>query len=131
MARKRKVVRKYIQEALPKIFVKEVPKMGRGVFANTDLVKGEIVNATHLVKLSPGDSHFIEKTTLQYYTYDCPNGFTGDSYLALGIGSLFNNDSYSANVGYEIDTDQQLIIFKATQDIKAGDQLLINYGWDS
>lgn len=130
MAKVKKVVRKYIQEAQPKVFIKDTPKMGRGVFANTDLVKGEVVNVTPLLKLSPGDLHFIEKTTLQYYVYSSPNDMCGDSYLALGIGSLFNNNSYSANIGYEIDTILNLITFKAEMDVKAGDQLFVNYGWE-
>lgn len=125
-----KRVSKYIQSTPKPVFVAQTSKMGRGVFANKDFKKNEIIVATPLLRLSPGDQHFIEKTTLQYYVYGSPSPFSGDSYLALGEGSLFNNDDYSANTGYEIDEQELLIVFKAERDIKAGEELFVNYGWD-
>lgn len=48
--------------------------------------------------------------------------------VALGLGSLFNHSTLDQNVGWERDLDAQCIIYKALREIKAGEELCINYG---
>lgn len=48
--------------------------------------------------------------------------------VALGLGSLFNHSSLQQNVGWSRDVNGQCIVYKALRDIKAGEELCINYG---
>lgn len=46
--------------------------------------------------------------------------------LALGYGSLYNHSS-APNTVFEADYKHQYIIFKATKDIPAGTEILVDY----
>ena len=48
--------------------------------------------------------------------------------VALGLGSLFNHSSLQQNVGWSRDLTGQCIVYKALRDIRAGEELCINYG---
>ena len=48
--------------------------------------------------------------------------------VALGLGSLFNHSTLHQNVGWTRDLTGQCIVYKALRDIKAGEELCINYG---
>ena len=48
--------------------------------------------------------------------------------VALGLGSLFNHSSLQQNVGWSRDLSGQCIVYKALRDIRAGEELCINYG---
>ena len=48
--------------------------------------------------------------------------------VALGLGSLFNHSSLQHNVGWSRDLTRQCIVYRALRDIKAGEELCINYG---
>ena len=48
--------------------------------------------------------------------------------VALGLGSLFNHSSLQQNVGWSRDLTGQCIVYRALRDIKAGEELCINYG---
>ncbi|HVT87136.1 MAG TPA: SET domain-containing protein-lysine N-methyltransferase [Chitinophagaceae bacterium] len=46
--------------------------------------------------------------------------------MALGYVPLYNH-SYDANCDYEMDFDNSMISIKTMRDIKAGEELMINY----
>ena len=48
--------------------------------------------------------------------------------VALGLGSLFNHSLLQQNVGWSRDLTGQCIVYKALRDIRAGEELCINYG---
>ena len=48
--------------------------------------------------------------------------------VALGLGSLFNHSTLHQNVGWSRDLTGQCIVYKALRDIRAGEELCINYG---
>ena len=48
--------------------------------------------------------------------------------VALGLGSLFNHSTLEQNVAWSKDLASQCIIYRALRDIKAGEELCINYG---
>lgn len=112
-----------------KIILGDAGELGRGLFATKPIKSGEIVEESPIIRLSPGDMHFIENTILGCYVFDSPTEFSNDGFLALGLGSLFNH-SDEPNVEWEVDPRNNLITFKATENIKSGKQLFINYGWD-
>ena len=48
--------------------------------------------------------------------------------VVFGLGSLFNHSSLEQNVYWERDLQAQCVVYRALQDIKAGEELCINYG---
>ena len=48
--------------------------------------------------------------------------------VALGLGSLFNHSLLHQNVGWSRDVTGQCIVYRALRDIRAGEELCINYG---
>lgn len=108
--------------------VKMTETMGRGVFAEKDFGKGDIITNCEVLVLSEKDTTSINATDLQYYTFkyneaqDC---------LVLGDGEIFNHDN-NANVIYGlIEFDgRKLMQFQAIRPIKKGEQLFIDYNYD-
>jgi SET domain-containing protein len=98
-------------------------EFNRGVFATRDIAKGELIHEAPVIPYLNEDHEFIEKTILADYVYQYGANHTA---LLLGYGSLFNH-SYTPNATYEINFDHHTFDFYAYTDIKAGDEILINY----
>lgn len=106
--------------------IKKTRKYGRGIFASEDIKKGQAVEVSPLLVFkSKKDLKRLMKTDLCRYLYD----FKGKQALALGIGSLFNHSS-SANVDWKVLHKEEKILFWASENIKKGQQLFIDYGYD-
>ncbi|MDM5190696.1 SET domain-containing protein [Bacillus sp. DX4.1] len=98
-------------------------EFNRGVFAKRDIAKGELLHAAPVISY-PNEEHvFIEKTLLADYAFEYGINHTA---ILLGYGMLFNH-SYKPNATYEIDFDNHTFNFFAYKDIKAGEEILINY----
>lgn len=95
----------------------------RGVFATRDIAKGELIHQAPVVPYLNEDHEHIEKTILDDYAFQYGANHTA---ILLGYGSLFNH-SYTPNCHYDINFDQHTFDFYAYTDIKAGEELLINY----
>ncbi len=48
--------------------------------------------------------------------------------VVLGLGSLFNHSSLDQNVYWSRDLEAQCVVYRALRDVKAGEELCINYG---
>lgn len=98
-------------------------EFNRGVFATRDIKKGELVHEAPVIAY-PNDEHvFIEKTLLADYAFEYGINHTA---MLLGYGMLFNH-SYEPNTIYEINFDNHTFDFYAYKDLKADEELLINY----
>ncbi|QOT00764.1 SET domain-containing protein-lysine N-methyltransferase [Brevibacterium sp. JNUCC-42] len=101
-------------------------EFNRGVFASRDIRKGELIHAAPVIPY-PNEEHvFIEKTLLADYAFEYGENHTA---LLLGYGMLFNH-SYKPNATYENNFENFTIDFYAYTDIKAGEEVLINYNGD-
>lgn len=109
--------------------VQMIEGMGRGIIAERDIKLGEVITNCELLVLNKTDTGLVNQTDLQWYTF-CFNE-TQDC-LVLGDGEIFNHDD-NANVLYGlIDFDgRKLMRFQAARDIKAGEQLFIDYRADT
>lgn len=110
--------------------VTKYPGMGRGVVAENDISKGDVFLTCPVLKLSPGDEYFTQKTILRYYVFSGESDMSPYSYLALGLGSLFNSSSKKDNTEWVVNENKEIITFKATRDISTGEQIFIDYGWE-
>jgi SET domain-containing protein len=101
-------------------------ELNRGVFAKRDIAKGELIHEAPVIPY-PNEEHVhIEKTLLADYAFEYGTNHTA---FVLGYGMLFNH-SYEPNATYDINFPNHTFDFYAYKDIKAGEEVLINYNGD-
>ncbi|MFJ8529385.1 SET domain-containing protein [Bacillus sp. NPDC094106] len=101
-------------------------EFNRGVFATRDIKKGELLHEAPVISYPNEEHQFIEKTLLADYAFEYG---INHSAILLGYGMLFNH-AYKPNATYEINFDNHTFEFYAYKDIKAGEEILINYNGD-
>jgi SET domain-containing protein len=99
--------------------VREAPGKGRGVFARQNIAKGTIFERVPLLIF---DTKELEPTALWNYVFIWTKKTVA---VALGYGSLYNH-SYSPNARY-YDGRHKTKVFMAIRDIKAGEEITVNY----
>ena len=88
--------------------------------------KGELLHEAPVISY-PNDQHqHIEQTLLADYAFEYGINHTA---ILLGYGMLVNHP-YEPNAMYEINFENHTFDFYAYSDIKAGDEILINYNGD-
>src|SRR3954447_25635550 len=101
-------------------------EFNRGVFATRDIKKGELIHEAPVIAYPNAEHEHIEKTLLADYAFVYGINHTA---ILLGYGMLFNH-SYQPNATYEINFPNHTFDFFAYKDIKAGQEILINYNGD-
>lgn len=101
-------------------------ELNRGVFAKQDIAKGELIHEAPVIPFPNAEHVHIEKTLLADYCFEYGKNHTA---ILLGYGMLFNH-SYDPNANYEISFENHTFNFYAYKDIKAGEEVLINYNGD-
>lgn len=95
----------------------------KGVFATKDIAKNELIHEAPVLPYPNEEHKYIEKTHLADYVFEY--GEHHSAFL-LGYGMMFNH-SYQPNADYEINFTNHTFEFYAYRDIKAGEEILINY----
>ncbi|KQN97842.1 SET domain-containing protein [Paenibacillus sp. Leaf72] len=98
-------------------------ELNRGVFATQDIAEGALIHEAPVIPYDNEEHVHIEKTIIGDYAFEYG---ANHSALLLGYGMLFNH-SYTPNTFYELNFDNLTVDFFAFSDIKAGEELLINY----
>ncbi len=113
---------------MSKTKIEVTPEFGRGIYANQNIFKNEVIARCELLVLYPYDMSLINKTPLARYTFKYNNE---QDCLVLGDGMLFNH-SNEPNVRYRlIEYDGRMIMeFSAIDQMEVNEQLLIDYGAD-
>ncbi|MFJ7971997.1 SET domain-containing protein [Psychrobacillus sp. NPDC096389] len=101
-------------------------EFNRGVFATCDIKKGALLHEAPVIAYPNEEHQYIEQTILGDYAFEYG---TNKSAILLGYGMLFNH-SYEPNASYDINFKNHTFDFYAFTDIKAGDEILINYNGD-
>ncbi len=110
---------------LPCLFVAPAKNKGRGVFTSEAIPANTIIEMAPVIVMSLKDRTFLDQTLLHDYIFEW--GYEKDQCcMALGYVPLYNH-SYDANCDYEMDFDNSMISIKTMRDIKAGEELMINY----
>ena len=98
---------------------------GRGVFAANDIAEGDIIEICPVLIFPKAQLPAIRQTMLDDYYFDW--GEDGEFFaVCLGYGSLYNHE-YHPNAEYGMDFGAETIDIYAIKDIKAGDEITINY----
>jgi uncharacterized protein len=101
------------------------PEKGRCVIAAKDFPRESILEKAPVIIISQKDWEIIEKTSLHNYAFGW--GTEQDqAAIALGWGSLFNH-SYNPNALYRKNLNEQFIDFITLRDIRAGEEITVNY----
>uniref|UniRef100_A0A6C0C776 SET domain-containing protein n=1 Tax=viral metagenome TaxID=1070528 RepID=A0A6C0C776_9ZZZZ len=100
-----------------------IPNSGRGVFAEKDFKKGEVIEVCPLI--TDYKKNF-ENSKIKDYTFK--SKFKKDQeVIVFGMCSMYN---HSDNFNVHHNQDSENMIFTASRDIKKGEELYVNYGGD-
>ena len=111
------------------LYIKKTNK-GRGVFTREPIESGTEIEICPLIVLPKTDSVWQHNDSIldNYYYAWKVNGKDAAA-LALGMGSLYNH-SYTPNTKYVQDYKKEEIAFVAIKDIKADQEITVNYNGD-
>lgn len=102
--------------------------MGRGVFTAEDIGRGTIIEVAPVIVMSSAERVLLDQTLLHDYIFEW-GGDKKQCAMALGYVPVYNH-SYHSNCEYEMDFDDATITVKTVRDIRAGEELFINYNGD-
>jgi SET domain-containing protein len=112
-------------QVLPSIYVAPSPLGGRGVFTSEDIPEGTPIEISPVIVLPHKDVPHIHATKLHDYYFTWGNKDQKCA-IVLGYGSIYNH-SYHPNAQYVPDYQGQTLDFYALTDIKAGEEITVNY----
>ena len=111
---------------LPFIECRLTTNKGWGIFTRKKIKAETIVEISPVVVMTAKEKIILEKTKLYNYIFDWDNGFCC---MALGNIPIYNHASPS-NCEYFQDYENGTIYIKTMRDIKANEELTINYNGD-
>ena len=106
------------------LFIAKTEK-GNGVFTHQIIEEGCAIEIAPAIILPEKDRTLIDQTHLYNYYFLWGNDNLKTA-IALGYGSIYNH-SFSPNVAYKMDFENETITFVAWKKIEAGEELFINY----
>lgn len=98
---------------------------GLGVFTKKAIPAKKIVERSSVLVFPPKERKLLEQTGLHNYIFEWAED-NKSCCVALGYLSMYNH-SYHSNCEYEMDFDKKTMLIKTVKDIKAGEELTINY----
>lgn len=111
---------------LPCLFTAKTNNKGWGVFTNDLIKKNQIIEISPVVVMKASEKLLLDQTSLYNYIFD----WEGDACcMAMGFIPIYNH-SYEANCEYFQDYANETIFIKSVRDIKAHEELTINYNGD-
>ena len=110
---------------IPGLYVLTTTEKGRGVYAGIDIQKGDVIEVCNVIVIPTYERSIIHKTVLHDYYFEWGENLQ-ECALALGYGSLYNHE-IDANADFIIDIGSKTLIIEAARDIKAGQEITINY----
>ncbi|MCV3211602.1 SET domain-containing protein-lysine N-methyltransferase [Mesorhizobium sp. YC-39] len=115
-----------------RIYVRNVPQKGRGVFANIPFKVGDVIERAPTWVFNRSDEKLLERTGIfeYYFVRQTPNSIKNrfSGYVVFGLISLVNH-SYNPNsqiVWIDEDTGTWAIII-ALKDIEVGEEITHRY----
>lgn len=123
------------------LYLREVPKKGRGVFCTTDIRAGEILETSPAIILNEKDTTNIDTTILVNYTFvmggiskklrqnhKVRNPANGSSVI-MGIASFCNHgEEQNAEIIWQEDQGTLYYMLKATKKIPKNTEICTSYG---
>src|SRR6185436_12132578 len=105
---------------MQKIYIRNISKNHRGVFAKEKIKKGEIIEICPVIPIPKKQVKALEKTFLTNYYFHWST--RNQPAIVLGFGSLYNH-SYSPNAEHDERIKKKEMVFRALRDIKKGEEI--------
>ena len=118
----------YISES---VYVIKTSGKGRGVYTRATLEKNTLVEVAPVIVMSGKDRLLLDQTLLHDYIFEWGEN-RQQCCMALGYIPLYNH-SYQSNCEYEMNFRKQTILVRTVREVRAGEELSINYNgsWDN
>ena len=112
----------------PALYIDYTKNKGRGVFTRDAIKKNTVIEIAPVLVLPQNERAWIDNSVLYnyYFLWGDDDLLTG---ICLGYGSIYNH-SYKPNMMYEADYAAEKITFITLRNIKAGEELTMNYNCD-
>ncbi len=119
---------KTIQYLHPDIIVAKTKNKGRGILANKNIAANTVLEIAPVIVMPKVDRRLLDQTLLHDYIFEWGDN-KKQCCMALGYVALYNH-AYQSNCEYEMNFNKQLITITTVKDVKAGEELCINYNGD-
>ena len=113
---------------LPILYIMETAQRGRGVFTTESIPAGTTIEIAPVIVLNQADRAVVDTTLLHDYIFEWGID-EKQAAVALGYVSIYNH-SVDANCKYDMDYDHMTIQIQTKREIKADEELYINYNGD-
>jgi len=110
------------------LYIDKSVDKGRGVFTNETIQANTIIEISPVIVMSGEERILLDQTLLHDYIFEWGQD-SKQCCMALGYIAVYNH-SYHANCEYEMDFEQSIIKIKTNREIKAEEELFINYNGD-
>ena len=107
------------------VFLKQITGKGRGVMAAIDLAAHTLIETAPVIVMEARDRQLLDQTLLHDYIFEWGETKT-QCCMALGLVPMYNHSNES-NCEYFMNYADETIDVKTMQDVKAGEELTINY----
>ena len=98
------------------------------MFALVDISEGGVIETCPVIELPSDDAALLADSILTSYMY-----FLGEkkdrAFVVLGFGSIYNH-TRTPNAKFNDKTEDRVVEFVATRDIKKGEEITVNYNPD-
>ncbi|MBB2144475.1 SET domain-containing protein-lysine N-methyltransferase [Pedobacter sp. LMG 31464] len=111
-----------------RLYLKPIKGKGRGVFCNTDISEGEVIEVCPVIIIPAEEFSGLSATPLMDYSFYF-NKEENTLSLTMGFGSMYNHQQYP-NAVYLLNREDRQMVFTAHENIKANTEICINYGGD-
>jgi hypothetical protein len=108
------------------LYLAQIDQKGRGVFTSKALKTGLVIEISPVIVMKAGDREHLDKTLLHDYIFEWQPGGEQLCCMALGWVPMYNH-SYRSNCEYFMNYEDDTIYIQTMRNIKAGEELTINY----
>lgn len=112
----------------PGLYIDYSKEKGRGIFTSKLIAANTVVEISPVIVMTGEERQLLDKTLLHDYIFEW--GYLKDKCcMALGYVAVYNHSPHS-NCEYEMDFEKAVIQVKTVREIKAGEELFVNYNGD-
>ncbi|RYD55813.1 MAG: SET domain-containing protein-lysine N-methyltransferase [Sphingobacteriales bacterium] len=113
----------------PDLYIDITANRGRGVFCIKNLPANTVIEVAPVIVMTDADRRHLDETLLHDYIFEWTPDTEKKCCMALGYVPMYNH-SYASNCEYFMDYDTDTIMIKTVRDIKADEEVTINYNGD-
>ena len=113
------------------------PKGGFGVFADENILMGDIIEQCPIVicdewKKPKVDDNYLVPHNISRYTFNWKFNDIDTTVVVLGYGAVYNHDNNNVDYYSEVlivdGEHKEIMTYIAKRDISIGEELCVNYG---